>query len=39
MEEMKTEGDKRGISNLRKEGLRKVLSGITSLEELQRVIG
>jgi type II secretory ATPase GspE/PulE/Tfp pilus assembly ATPase PilB-like protein len=39
IEEMKTEGNKRGISNLRKEGLRKVLSGITSLEELQRVIG
>jgi general secretion pathway protein E len=39
VEEMKTEGDKRGISNLRKEGLRKVLSGITSLEELQRVTG
>jgi type II secretory ATPase GspE/PulE/Tfp pilus assembly ATPase PilB-like protein len=37
--EMKNEGDQRGKSNLYKEGLRKVFSGITSLEELERVIG
>lgn len=37
--EMRNEGDKRGKSNLRKEGLRRVFSGITSMEELDRVLG
>jgi type II secretory ATPase GspE/PulE/Tfp pilus assembly ATPase PilB-like protein len=37
--EMRSEGDKRGKSNLYKEGLRKVFSGITSMEEIERVIG
>jgi len=37
--ELRTEGKKKDKSNLRKEGLKKVASGITSLEELKRVIG
>ena len=37
--QLRKEGDKRGKSNLQKEGLKKVVSGITSLEELRRVIG
>ena len=37
--QLKTEGDKKGRSNLRKQGLKAVVSGITSLEELKRVIG
>ncbi len=37
--EMRNQGDQRGKSNLRKEGLRKVFSGITSMEELDRVLG
>jgi type IV pilus assembly protein PilB len=37
--QLKKEGDKKGRSNLRKQGLRTVVSGITSLEELKRVIG
>jgi type II secretory ATPase GspE/PulE/Tfp pilus assembly ATPase PilB-like protein len=32
-------GDEQGKSNLRKQGLKMVLSGVTSLEELKRVIG
>jgi type II secretory ATPase GspE/PulE/Tfp pilus assembly ATPase PilB-like protein len=36
---LRKEGDKKGRSNLRKQGLRAVVSGITSLEELKRVIG
>ena len=36
---LKKEGDKKGRSNLRKQGLKTVVSGITSLEELKRVIG
>jgi type II secretory ATPase GspE/PulE/Tfp pilus assembly ATPase PilB-like protein len=38
-EDGKNHGDQEGISNLRKEGLRKIFSGITSLEELKRVMG
>jgi general secretion pathway protein E len=34
---MKQQGDEEGRSALRKEGLRKVLAGITTLEEVQRV--
>ena len=37
--QLRKEGDKRGRSNLQKEGLKKVVSGITSLEELKRVVG
>ncbi len=37
--QLKKEGDKKGRSNLRKQGLKIVVSGITSLEELKRVIG
>ncbi len=37
--EMRTEGDKKGRSSLQKEGLKKVVDGITSLEELKRVAG
>ncbi|HIJ72126.1 MAG TPA: type II/IV secretion system protein [Planctomycetes bacterium] len=34
---MKQRGDKESMSALRKEGLRKVLAGITTIEEVQRV--
>ncbi|MCJ7776889.1 MAG: GspE/PulE family protein [Sedimentisphaerales bacterium] len=37
--EMRKDGDKRGRSSLQKEGLKKVVDGITSLEELKRVVG
>ena len=37
--QLKKEGDKRGRSNLQKQGLKAVVSGITSLEEIKRVIG
>jgi len=37
--QLRKDGDKRGKSNLQKQGLRKVVSGITSLEELNRVLG
>jgi type II secretory ATPase GspE/PulE/Tfp pilus assembly ATPase PilB-like protein len=37
--QLKKEGDKKGKSNLQKQGLRTVVSGVTSLEELKRVIG
>ncbi|MFC1739018.1 GspE/PulE family protein [Planctomycetota bacterium] len=37
--ELRKSGDKKGQSNLYKQGLKKVVSGITSLEELKRVIG
>jgi type II secretory ATPase GspE/PulE/Tfp pilus assembly ATPase PilB-like protein len=37
--DLKKEGDRRGKSNLQKEGLRKVVTGVTSLEELKRVVG
>ncbi len=39
IDELKNKGDKKSRTNLRKEGLKKVSSGITSLEELKRVIG
>jgi len=39
MTEMRTDGDKKGRSSLRKQGLKKVVTGITSLEELKRVVG
>ena len=37
--ELRKTGDKKGKSNLKKQGLKKVVSGLTSLEELKRVIG
>jgi type II secretory ATPase GspE/PulE/Tfp pilus assembly ATPase PilB-like protein len=37
--QLRKEGDQRGRSNLQKQGLKKVVSGITSLEELKRVVG
>jgi type II secretory ATPase GspE/PulE/Tfp pilus assembly ATPase PilB-like protein len=36
---LKKDGEKKGKSNLRKQGLKKVVSGVTSLEELKRVAG
>jgi general secretion pathway protein E len=36
---LRTEGTHRGIVGLRKAGLKKVVAGITSLEELKRVLG
>jgi len=39
IELLRKEGDKRGKSNLQKQGLKKVVSGITSLEELKRAVG
>jgi len=35
--ELKKQGDSVGVSNLRKEGLKKVAAGITTLEEVKRV--
>jgi general secretion pathway protein E len=37
--ESKAEGQKKNKSKLRKEGLKKVTAGITSLEELKRIVG
>jgi len=37
--ELRQAGDEQGISYLRKQGLKMVLSGVTSLEELKRVVG
>ncbi len=37
--QLRKEGDKRGKSNLQKQGLKKVVSGITSIKELSRVVG
>ncbi len=37
--QLRKEGDMRGNSNLQIQGLKKVTSGITSLEELKRVVG
>jgi len=39
IDELKNKGKRKSRTNLRKEGLKKVSSGITSLEELKRVIG
>ena len=36
---LKTEGNQKGFSSLRREGLRKVVTGITSLSEFKRVVG
>jgi len=37
--QLREEGDKRGQSNIQKQGLRKVVTGITSLDEIKRVVG
>jgi len=37
--ELKSKGTKKDIANLKKEGLRKVIEGKTSLQELKRVVG
>jgi general secretion pathway protein E len=37
--QLRQDGDQRGRSNLQKQGLKKVVSGVTSLEELRRVVG
>jgi general secretion pathway protein E len=37
--ELRQAGDEQGKSHLRKQGLKMVLSGVTSLEELKRVVG
>jgi general secretion pathway protein E len=37
--ELRTEGNKKDRANLRWEGLKKAASGITSLEEIKRVVG
>jgi len=37
--QLRQSGDEKGKSNLKKQGLKKVVSGITSLEELKRVLG
>ncbi len=37
--ELRREGDKKGKSNMQKQGLKAVTSSITSLEELKRVLG
>jgi len=36
---LRNEGVRKDMSNLKKEGLRKVIAGITSLNELKRVVG
>jgi general secretion pathway protein E len=36
---LRTEGAQKGVSGLRKSGLQKVVKGLTSLDELKRVIG
>jgi len=36
---LRTEGSQKGLTGLRKEGLKKVVAGITSLAELKRVVG
>jgi type II secretory ATPase GspE/PulE/Tfp pilus assembly ATPase PilB-like protein len=36
---LRTEGSQKGIAGLRKAGLKKVVAGITSLDELKRVVG
>jgi general secretion pathway protein E len=39
LNDLKKEGERKGKSNLQKEALRKVVTGVTSLEELRRVVG
>ncbi|MHC4149801.1 MAG: GspE/PulE family protein, partial [Planctomycetota bacterium] len=39
MTQLRNDGDKKGRSNLKKQGLKKVVSGMTTLKELKRVVG
>jgi type II secretory ATPase GspE/PulE/Tfp pilus assembly ATPase PilB-like protein len=39
IEKLRGEGDKKGTSSLRKQGMKKVVSGVTSLAEIKRVVG
>ncbi len=39
IERMRTQENQKGLAELRKAGLRKVVAGITSLEEIKRVVG
>jgi general secretion pathway protein E len=39
IEELRKDGDQRGKSNLQKQGLLRVVTGITSMEEIARVVG
>jgi general secretion pathway protein E len=39
LDQLRKGGDRKGTSNLYKQGLKQVVSGITSLDELKRVIG
>jgi len=38
-EKLKREGEKKGRSNMKSEALRKVIMGVTSLDEIKRVVG
>jgi general secretion pathway protein E len=38
-EKLKSEDDKKSRSNMKSEALRKVIAGVTSLEEIKRVVG
>jgi type II secretory ATPase GspE/PulE/Tfp pilus assembly ATPase PilB-like protein len=38
-EELRVNGSQKGRSNLQKQGVRKVVEGVTSLQELKRVVG
>ncbi|MDH7600045.1 MAG: hypothetical protein QHH07_10505, partial [Sedimentisphaerales bacterium] len=39
VDQLRRQGDQKGRSNLHKQGLRKVVEGITTLEEIKRVLG
>ncbi len=39
LEEMRKEGDKKGRSNMKKQAWKKIVSGITTIEEMKRVVG
>jgi type II secretory ATPase GspE/PulE/Tfp pilus assembly ATPase PilB-like protein len=39
IERMRTQENQKGLAELRKAGLRKVVAGVTSLEEIKRVVG
>jgi len=39
VERMRTQENQKGLAELRKAGLRKVVAGVTSLEEIKRVVG
>ena len=37
--QLRNDGNKKGMSNMHKQGMKTVVSGISSLEELKRVVG